>query len=185
MAQKVYLVDKHSNTVWPGQRHTPQFSWVEIGSLSVVVAAGQAPIDVDKRAAADITDLAANKKIIHNPVNGTVAMEYRFRTDGTVDDALEVQLHAMASGAPQVVADYYTKIADLTVTQGLQPATVGYFADEITHTNRDWPTPLKYIAAAENYIARYILNTHGYTDFLFTCTDLKTASNLYLDVRRA
>lgn len=185
MAQKVFLVDKHGEVVWPGERHTRQFPWVNVGSITAVVAAGQAPIDVDKRAHADIVALAAAKKAIYQPTNGTVALEYRFRSDGTENDALAVQMHAQARGAAgDIVDDYYTKIADLTVTQGAQAAGVGYFADAIAHTNRDWLTPLRHLAAQENYIARYILNTHGYTDFLFVCTDLKNATNLYIDARR-
>lgn len=184
--QKVFLVDKHSNVIWPGQRHTEQYPWGLVGSLSAVVAGGQAPIDPDKRAMADIVALADTKKIIYYPTNGTVAIELRFRTDGTEDDALETQLYAMAGGAAaEAVADYYMKVSDLTITQGQQTAAVGYFADAIAHTNKDWPTPIKRIAAQADNIARYILNTHGYTGFLIVCTDLKNATNLYMDARRA
>jgi hypothetical protein len=161
------------------QLYTRQYPWINAGSLTAVVATGQAPIDVDKRANSDIVALAATKKITYEPANGQVAFEFRVRADGTEDDGLALQLYAAAG------ADHYTKVADLTCTQGTQEANdSAYFCDAIAHTNKDWPTPLGRVAAGTNTIARYVLNTHGHDRFLWVCTDLKNATNVYVDVRR-
>lgn len=176
---EMYLRIPGGELVYPGERHTIQRVWVNAGSITAVVAAGQAPIDVDKRADADIVALAASKKVIYEPENGTVNLEFRFRADGSEDDALAIQMLAAAG------VDRYTKVADLTCTQGTQEADdSAKFIDGIAQTNNDWETTPRIIDAEANYIARYILNTHGHDRFLFVCTDLKNATNLYIDVRR-
>lgn len=176
--QKVYLVDKHGGVIFPGERATRQRDWEEAGSISVIVAGGEAPIDVDKRTDALVVALDDTKKAIYEPTDGTVAFELRIRADGNEDDDLVIQVLASAG------VDHYTKIGDLVCTQGLQPGSVGYFCDDIVQSNSDWETARRIVDAQENFIARYILNTHGHDRFLFVCTDLQNATNVYIDVRR-
>lgn len=177
--QAVFLVDKYGNVVWPGERHTRQYPWVNVGVITAVVAAGQAPIDVDKRADADIEALDDSKKVIYEPTNGTVAFEVRFRADGNEDNIFPIQMLAAAE------VDHYTKIADLACTQGTQNGdSTEHFIDAIGQANNDWLTTPRVVDAQADYIARYVLNTHGCDKFLWVCTDLKNANNLYIDARR-
>lgn len=178
MSQKVFIVDKWNNAINPGERHTRQCVWENVGSITAIVAAGQAPIDVDKRSDADVVALSDTKKLIHTPQDGTVALEFRFRADGAEDDAYEIQLYVAAG------VDHYTKHADLTCTQGTQDSDSEHFIDTITKTNEDWLTTPTIVRSEANQIARYVMNTHGYSKFLFVCTDLQTATNFYADVRR-
>jgi len=181
MARGKQVRDKEDRLINPGERHSAQRSWENAGSLIAVVAAGQSPIDVDKRADSDVVALSATKKIIYEPENGTVAFEFRVRADGSEDDALAIPFLAAAG------EDRYTLIGDLTCIQGAQEAdNSAYFCDAISGGtgNAAWLSWTKVIAPGANYIARFILNTHGYSKFLFVCTDLKNAKNIYIDTRR-
>lgn len=180
MAAEVFILTPWKEVVFPGERHTRQRLWVNVGVITAVVAAGQAPIDVDKRADANIVALDTTKKVIYEPDNGTVNFEVRFRADGNEDDAYPIQMLAAAG------VDHYTKIADLTCTQGTQDGhTTEHFIDDMTPANKDWETDVRVVDAEADYIARCIINTHGHSKFLFVCTDLKNATNIYIDVRRA
>jgi len=177
---KIFLLTPQTEVVWPGERHTRQREWVNVGVITAVVAAGQAPIDVDKRSDADVVALADSKKVIYEPDNGTVNIEVRFRADGNEDDDLVIPVLAAAG------IDHYTKVADLTCTQGTQEGDdSAYFIDAIAQANNDWETPTRVVDAQANFICRYILNTHGHDRFLFVCTDKKNATNIYVDIRRA
>ena len=181
MARGKQIRDFQDRLINPGERHTKQRDWANAGSITAVVAAGQAPIDVDKRADADVVALAASKKVIYEPEDGTVAFEVRVRSDGDENDELAIQMLAEAG------TDRYVKIADLTCTQGTQEADNScYFSDIITQTNNEWLTSVRIVNPEGNSIARYVLNTHGYSKFLFVCTNLgaKPATNIYIDVRR-
>lgn len=160
---------------------TRQYPWANAGSLTVVVAAGQAPIDIDKRANADIVALAASKKITYETDDGQVAFEFRVRADGTEDDALVIPFYAAAG------ADRYTLIGNLTCTQGTQEAdNSAKFCDAISGgtTTAAWVTWTKIVAPGANQIARFVVNCHGYDRFLWVCTDLQNATNLYIDTKR-
>jgi len=177
--QKVFLVDKHGEVIWPGEFHTKQYPWVNAGVITAVVAVGQAPIDDDKRADANIVALDDSKKVIYEPTNGTVAFEVRFRADGNEGDVFPLQMLSAAG------VDHYTKIADLACTQGTQDGhSTEHFIDAIAQTNNAWLATPRIVDAEADYIARYVLHTHGYDRFLFVCTDLKNANNLYIDVHR-
>lgn len=176
--QGVFILDKFGNPINPGERHTAQYGWESAGVITEVVAAGQAPIDEDKRTDADIVGLVAAKKIIFEPKDGIVAFEFRIRSDGTVDDDLVISLLAAAG------IDHYTKIADLTCTQGTQPGDAGYFTDAISPANEDWLTKPRVVAAQDEFIARYVLNTHGYDRFLWVCTDKQNATNIWVETHR-
>jgi len=174
----VYLREPGGRTVYPGESHTKQYPWVNAGSITAVTAAGQAPIDVDKRADADIVALAASKKIIYEPVDGMMSFEWRLRADGTEDDEYAIQFLAAAG------VDYYTKIADTVCTQGTQPGVAGYFADAMARTNNKWLTPNRIIDAEADFIARFVLNNKAYDRFLWVCTNLQNATNIYIDIHR-
>jgi len=162
-------------------QYTRQYPWVNVGSLTAVVAAGQAPIDVDKRANSDIVALAAAKKIIYEVANGQVAFEFRVRADGTENDGFVIPFYASAG------EDYYTLVGELTCTQGTQDGgNSTYFCDTIsggTNTS-SWLTWTKVVAPAANQIARFVANCHGYDRFLWVCTDMKNATNIYIDCKR-
>lgn len=176
---KIFLADPSGNVVFPGEQHRRQYPWVELGPITAVVAAGQAPIDDDKRADADVVNLDATKKIIYEPDDGTVAFEFRVRADGTEDDDLAIQLLAAAG------VDHYTKVSDLTCTQGKQNGhTTEKFIDAIAQANNDWETTPRVVDAQAEHIARYVLNTHGHDRFLWVCTDKQNANNIWIDVRR-
>ena len=163
------------------QPYTRQYPWLNAGSLTATVSAGEAPIDVDKRANADIVSLAAAKKIIYTPDDGQVAYEFRVRADGTENDAFVIPFLAAAG------VDRYTLIGELTCTQGTQEADDStFFCDAISGlTNQKaWPSWTKEVAPAANYIARGPVNCHGYDRFLWVCTDLKNATNIYVDCKR-
>jgi len=180
MSLAYQLRDKRDRPVDPGERHTRQRSWANAGVITAVVAAGQAPIDVDKRANADIENLNDTKKVVYESEDGTMNIEVRFRADGNTGDVFPIQMLAEAG------VDRYTKLADLGCRQGTQEADdSAYFIDAIARTNEKWETDPRVVAAEANFIARFILNTHGHSKFLFVCTDLKNATNIYIDVRRA
>jgi len=178
----IFIANPLGRVVWPGQPNTVQYEWENAGSITAVVAAGWAPIDVDKRADADVVALAATKKIIYEPANGQVAFEFRVRADGTEEDGFVIPFLAAAG------ADRYTLIGNLTCTQGTQEAdgTSVYFCDAISGGtgNAAWLSWTKVVAPGANYIARFVLNCHGYDRFLWVCTDKKNATNIYVDVRR-
>lgn len=179
MSRNWFILDPLKRVVYPGERNTVQYAWSNAGSITEVVAAGQAPIDPDKRAEADIVALATAKKVIYKPSNGTVAFEFRIRADGTEGDELVLQLLAAAG------VDRYTKVMDLTCTQGTQDADdSAKFIDAMARTNSRWLTLIRVVAAEVNYIARGVMNTHGYDRFLWVSTDLQNATNIYIDVRR-
>lgn len=179
MALPRYLYDEYGNVVNPGQKFTKQYPWANAGSITAVVAAGEAPIDDDKRADADVVALVAAKKVIYTPDDGTIGIAVRFRANGSEGDALAIQM-LYAAGV-----DHYTKLADLTCTQGTQDGgSTEHFIDAIAKTNDDWPTPIGIITPEADYMAWMILNTHGNDRFLWVVTDIKAATNVYVDVRR-
>ena len=181
MAAEVFILTPYKEVIFPGERHTRQRDWENIGVITAVVAGGEAPIDADKKKHSDIVALADAKKAIYEPQNGTVNLEFRFRADGTLDDVYAMELYAEAG------IDHYTKISDLGCKEGLMEVDDGSqrFISEIADTNEDWETSPRVVCAEPHHICRYILNAHGHTGFLFVCTDIQSATHIWIDVRRA
>ena len=126
---------------------------------------------------ATVEALAAAKKIIIKPPNGTVALELRIRSDGSTNDENILQIYASAG------VDHYAKISQLVCIQGTQIDTTGiYFADDITESENDWITSTGVVqpATAANSIARYTFNTHGYDRFLIVASD-RVTTTVYVD----
>ena len=164
---------------------TRQYPWLNAGSLTAVVAtgdsSGESPTDISKRGNSDIVALAAAKKITYESAEGQVAFEFRVRADGTEDDGVVIPFYAAAG------ADRYTLVGELTCTQGTQEADdSAYFCDAISGgtSTAAWVTWTKVVAPAANQMARFVVNCHGYDRFLWVCTDLKTATNIYIDCKR-
>lgn len=143
-----------------------------------VITAEGTEYTVTDRDNASVEALAAAKKVLIKPQNGTVSLELRFRSDGSANDDSIVQLFAAAG------KDHYVNMAQLTVTQGTQIDTGSiYFCDGITPANEIWITAASELTGTANDIGRYVFNTHGYDRFWIICNDLDTAT-LYVDWRR-
>jgi len=124
-----------------------------------------------------IDELDSTKKIIIEPPNGVVAIELRFRSDGSENDANVAPLYAVAG------RDHYRLVDTLTVTQGTQIYSTGiYFADTVAAAGETWLSTTKEPSPADS-MASYVLNVHGYDRFLLVASDLVTTS-LYVDWRR-
>jgi len=167
--------DNEVTCVNPSEDYVQQYAWREAGQIT----SAQAALAVDARDHASVEALAAAKKVLFKPEHGSVALEFRFRSDGSENDANTIQVYAAAGD------DHYTRIAQLVATQGQQDASEGHFADSIVETLDNWLTDTKVVqpSSVDNHIARYILNTHGYDRFLFIVSTLATTT-VYVDVRR-
>lgn len=128
-----------------------------------------------------IEAVSSTKRVIIKPENGTVALLFRLRVNGTENDSNVLQILA-ASGV-----DYYTKTAQLTTTAGGQLDSNGYFfIDTIEEANNDWITDTAIIqpSTPDDDIAMYVLNTHGFDRFAFFATT-RNSTGLYIDWKKA
>lgn len=152
--------------------------WENVGSITAAIAGTD--LDKDNRADAAVEALSATKTAIHYIHRNTVALEFRFRSDGADGISDTLQLYA-ASGI-----DHYTRIAQLVLVNGDQVHSGSIlFKDTITETLLNWITDTKAVtpAVSDNHISRYVLNTHGYDRFLFVASTLNSTT-VYIDVRR-
>lgn len=181
----------YSDSSYVGQffwvKNGDEIPWLEQGNnynglLTAVVGAGEALVDVDKRASSDVAALADSKKVIIRPENGTVSMEIRFRSDGTsAGDQEIVELHACAGD------DHYAFVEEFTIDRGTQEFTSSiFYYDTIVPAKSDlWMTPIGIISDTLNHMGRIVMNTHGCDKFclVWTTKDANT-TNLYVDWRR-
>jgi len=159
------------------ESYVPHTNWVEGEEITVE----QAVLTGTQRDDATVEALAAANKALIRPGSGTVALELRFRSDGTFEanDDSVLQLYAAAG------KDHYTRIATLTIIQGEQLHSTGiYFCDSIVATLENWISATEVVQpeTLDNHIARYVLNTHGYNRFLLIASDLDTTT-IYVDWR--
>lgn len=151
-----------------------QSDWHNIGNLSTA----QAALTTDK-SAATVNALTSTGIIVFNAEQGAVTYEFRFRggTDGTADT---VNVYAMRGGS-----DHYTRIGVLTLTTGTQTDGTYLFKDSISLANEKWGNAddMVEISDEANGIAKLILNTLGYSHFLFIATT-KNSTVLYIDAAR-
>jgi hypothetical protein len=146
------------------------------GKITTQADAGD--YNATNRTDALVEALTEAKKVLIKPKNGTVSLELRFRSDGSALDDSIVQLFGAAG------VDHYIHMAQLTVTQGTQIDSGSiYFCDGITPANEIWITAASELTTTNNYIGRYVFNTHGYDRFWIVANDLDTTT-LYVDWRR-
>lgn len=151
------------------------------GKITAQADAGD--FDVDNRTDALVEALSATKKVLIRPPNGVVAIELRFRADGTAADQHVLEVFAAAG------VDHYNLVATLTIDQGTQIYTSGsiYFCDTIVPSNEKWLTTQTELTDTSNHIGGYTMNMHGYDRLWIVASTLDTAggspnlSNLYVD----
>jgi hypothetical protein len=122
--------------------------------------------------------LATAYTALIQPDEGVVAMEMRFRVDGSDGDSNVLELYAMA-GAD----DHYTRIATLTLTAGTQTDGTYLFCDTVVITNEFWIDDIIAISDAGNNIAKVALNLQGYTHFALIASTLNSTA-VYVDWRQ-
>jgi len=164
----------------PSEAFVNQRKWTVAGTVTERYAGAGEALDGESRSDIVVSAVAAKKIVIFNPKRGTVAVEMRYRSDGSEDDASTVHIYAAAG------ADHYTRMATHVITQGTQLYTGAiYFCDGIAVTNENWLTEAGVVQAspADNHIARYVFNPHGYDRFAVIVSTLATKT-VYVDVRR-
>ena len=149
-----------------------QYEFIQIGGITSTEPA----LAVDERDNASVVALASTKTVIWHPDDGTVAALLRFRTDGNDGDDVVVQMYA-AKGA-----DYYTRVATLTMQQGTQDWSSGHFIDTITLSNEQWDLGIR-VQNTTDEIGRVYFNTGGFDRFLFIAPT-KAPTTLYVDICR-
>lgn len=153
-----------------------QYPWVNQGSMTVQGSA----LGTDKTAATAHA-LTSTTYVRIQPNDNTVALELRFRVDGTANLDDVVNLYAMAGNS-----DSYTLMGTLTITAGTQTDGTYLFCDGIEIANELWIDDIVVLhdeGAAGNGIGRICFNCQGYSNFLLVCTDLDNTSIL-VDSRR-
>ena len=158
--------------------------WQEIGEIT----SAQTALSATAMTHAAVETLDDAKKIVlylgqTDYTTKNIALIFRFRSDSDDDSVTNVLQSYTEAGE-----DHYTRIAQLTIKEGLQEHSSGiFFVDGITPNFANWitneddmivqPTPL------DDHIARFRLNTHGCDRFLFIAST-KTSPKIYIDVRR-
>jgi len=171
--ERVQIYDPTGGLIYPGQSHVAEYPWEDLGDITTA----QAALGADEMDDASVVALAAAKKVIWVPKRKPVAQEFRFEMDGSENDTSVLDLYARCnkiSSAGVESADRYTRVSTLTLTQGTQDGDDAHFADSIVESNKAWlsaPTAVM-PSSADNHIARYLINKHGYTNFLFIATTL-------------
>ena len=145
------------------------------------ITTSQAALTTDK-SAATVNALATAKTAIIQPDEGTVAMEMRFRVDGSDGDSNVLELYAMCD--PDGAGDHYTRIATLTLTAGTQVDANSYlFCDTVVITNEFYMDDIIPLSNAGNGIASVALNLQGHTHFLLIASTLNS-TGVYVDWRQ-
>ena len=170
---------------------TNQYKWVKDGDIingvtydGKITIASTTPT-VTERDDATIEAIADAYKVIIRPPSGTVAMEIRFRGNGTTADQHVIDVYAAAG------VDHYDLVETLTIDQGTQIDTgIIYFFDTIGEAGEKWITATSALSTSTNNIGRWLVNVYGYDRFLFLATTLDlsggspNADILYIDWRR-
>lgn len=165
------------HTYWHKDGDTLKDGTLYDGKITSEYAGDNSIPTVTERDDATVVALAAAKKIIIKPPNGTVTIALRFRSDGSADDNNVLQLFTEAG------VDHYGHLCLLTVQQGTQIYSTGiYFCDAVTPANEQWYTAVTELTTTSDHIGGYILNTHGIDSIWIVASDLVTTS-LYVDWR--
>lgn len=150
-----------------------QTEWEALGQITVA----QALLGATAKDHASVIALATGAGVLHALPNGSVAWEYRFRTDGAENNAPVLEVYRCAG------ADHFSHMAQLTLNQGLQREQAGiFFADAITIASEQWFDATKAILPGDN-IATWVLNVYGHNQFLFIASSL-VVTTIYIDGRR-
>lgn len=147
------------------------------GSMSVANGA----LAVDGRDDATVEAIVEANKVIIKPKSGVVALELRFRSDGTEDGDQEVVNLYAAAGV-----DFYTLLDTLTIDRGtMEYSSTIFFYDKVVSTGEEWLTAASESGDTSDNMGRYVFNTHGYDRFclVMTTKDVNT-TNLYVDWRQ-
>ena len=149
--------------------------WTNVGNITVI----QAALAVGARDGASVTALASTKTAVYLPAAGAKEVEFRFKTPADAD-AWVVELYA-ARGS----ADFFTRIATLTLTGGTQVAAASkVFVDTLVGTNEAWLGNLpaaEEVQSATNFIARYHLLLHKYSKFVFIASTIESGKTLEVE----
>jgi hypothetical protein len=167
---------------FPADDFVTQYIWHNLGSYTAAILDTAGVFAVTDRTQASV-DAASTASInVLKPLNGTVSIEFRFRTDSAGAGGV-FTLWACAG------VDYYQRVATLTCTKGTQADADGnLFADTIGITNNCWLSTIgtaENETTPENEVARIVINTHGYDRFAVSCASLASATTVYCDYRRA
>jgi hypothetical protein len=130
------------------------------------------------KSAATVNALATAKTAIIQPDGGTIALELRFRVDGSDGESNVLNLYAMA-GAD----DHYTLIGTLTLTAGTQTDGTYLFCDTASLASELWIDDIVVLSDEADGIARVSLNLQGYTHILAIATTLNSTA-VYCDWRQ-
>lgn len=150
-----------------------QTEWSEIGRITVA----QALLGPTAKDHASVIALADGAGVLHVLPNGSVAWEWRFRTDGSENAAPIIEMYRCAG------IDHFSHVAQLTLAQGTQEDGAGnFFADQISAALEKWFDNTFTIDPADN-IASYGLNVFGNDRFLFIAPTL-AVTTIYIDGRR-
>jgi hypothetical protein len=110
--------------------------------------------------------------------DGTCSAEFRFESNGTNDATIVLDLMGRRMDDP-----FYTRLATITLTVGLQTARTGYtFCDTVVVSNELHNQEIKAISSTGDYIGRLLMNLRGYRHLVFLETS--GAGTLYIDVAR-
>lgn len=150
----------------------------------ITTVAEAADFAVTARDNASVEALAAAKKVIIRPPNGTVSIEFRFRFNGTAGDQHVLQCFAGAG------VDFYRYFGQLTIDQGTQQHTAGaagtgiLFIDTVLPANEQWHTAQTELSDAANHMGGYTMNMHSYDRIWIVASTLDVANSgttLYID----
>jgi hypothetical protein len=168
--------DPEGKIIWPGESHTEEYAWEDLGDITVQ----QAALAGNARDYASVTELAAANRVLWTPQKRKVSLEFRFEMDGAENATSIIACYGHcpridSSGDEQ--NDEFTIICSLTLTQGTQEGNTAstYFADTLAEgTDKAWlsSTTLIQKDGGDNQCARWLINKHGYRDFIFIATTL-------------
>ena len=158
------------------EKHIKQYDWHNIGNLTTA----QAALTTDK-SAATVNALTSTGIVVFAADDGAVTYEFRFRGD-TEGDSDNINIYAMRGDN-----DHYTLIGTITaMLTGSQTDGTYFFKDTIPAPNPEkWGNAddMVNIDDAANGIGKLILNTLGYSHFLFIATTLN-GEVIYIDAAR-
>ena len=156
------------------EEYIQQQEWHNIGNLSTA----QSALTTDK-SAATVNALASTGIVVFEAEQGAVTYEFRFR-GGTDSQADTVNIYAMRGES-----DHYTRIGVLTLTTGTQTDGTYLFKDTVSLASEKWGNAEDMVEISDEAdgIAKLILNTLGYSHFLFIATT-KNSTILYIDAAR-
>jgi hypothetical protein len=152
---------------------------------TITAAAAATDFDDDTQNDAAIEALSATKKVLIKIPQGWVGIAFRFRSNGTEDDAIVTEMFASFG------VDHYMRFATLTMAEGKQEHTTGAvgtairFLDTLVASNASWFT-LGYAGTTTNRIGTYAINTHGADRFCIMASTLTLTggTTMYVDFKQ-